>query len=184
MTRRDHPLYRQVCYGLDRAVARQEGDTAAGDRCRQRAEALQAAGRPLDALREFHQAKINWFHGDTLYGTLRAMACITDIYAGLGMYLAGKKYALAMASLALGSPDAASATDSGKTTCRTPIPSTASWPKTASRGTRAADGAVRCSGRKRSGGCQSGDDEGQPYWLEHPVHGPQVDVIVLPLGRD
>ena len=53
-----------------------------------------------------HQAKINWFHGDTLYGTLRAMACITDIYAGLGLYLAGKKYALGMASLALSSPDA------------------------------------------------------------------------------
>jgi hypothetical protein len=105
-TLRDHLLYRQVCDGLDRAVARQEGDAVAGDRCRQRAEALQAAGRPLDALREFHQAKVNWFHGDTLYGTLRAMACITDIYAGLGMYLAGKKYALAMASLALGSPDA------------------------------------------------------------------------------
>ena len=105
-TLRDHPLYRQVCDGLDRAVARQEGDAAAGDRCRQRAEALQAAGLPLDALREFHQAKINWFHGDTLYGTLRAIACITDNYAGLGLYLAGKKYALAMASLALGSPDA------------------------------------------------------------------------------
>jgi hypothetical protein len=105
-TLRDHPQYRQVCDDLDRAVARQEGDAAAGDRCRQRAEALQAAGRPLDALREFHQAKINWFHGDTLYGTLRAMACITDIYAGLGLYLAGKKYALAMASLALSSPDA------------------------------------------------------------------------------
>lgn len=27
-----------------------------------------------------------------------------------------------------------------------------------------------------------GDDEGQPYWLEHPVHGPQVDVIALPFG--
>ena len=27
-----------------------------------------------------------------------------------------------------------------------------------------------------------GDDEGQPYWLEHPVLGPRVDVIALPLG--
>lgn len=102
---RDHPLYRQVCDGLDRAVARQEGDAAAGDRCRQRAEALQKAGQLLDALREFHQAKINWFHGDTLYGTLRAMANIVDIYAELGMYLAAKKYALAMAALARGSAD-------------------------------------------------------------------------------
>lgn len=47
-------------------MRRQEGDAVAGDRCRQRAEALQQAGRLLDALREFHQAKINWFHGDTL----------------------------------------------------------------------------------------------------------------------
>ena len=26
-----------------------------------------------------------------------------------------------------------------------------------------------------------GDSEGQPYWLEHPVHGSRVDVIALPL---
>ncbi len=96
-----------MCDGLDRAVARQEGEAVAGDRCRQRAEALQQAGRLLDALREFHQAKINWFHGDTLYGALRAMACITDIYSALGLYLAAKKYALAMAALARGSADPA-----------------------------------------------------------------------------
>ena len=102
---RDHPMYRQVCDGLDRAVGRQEGDAAAGDRCRQRAQALHKAGRLLEALREFHQAKINWFHGDTLYGTLRAMANIVDLYSALGMYLAAKKYALAMAALARGSAD-------------------------------------------------------------------------------
>jgi hypothetical protein len=70
---RDHPLYRQVCDGLDDAVRRQEGDAAVGDKCRQRATAMQKAGRPLDALREFHQAKVKWFHGDTLYGALHAM---------------------------------------------------------------------------------------------------------------
>lgn len=102
---RDHPLYRQVCDGLDDAVKRQEGDAAVGDKCRQRATALQKAGRLLDALREFHQAKVNWFHGDTLYGTLRAMANIVDIYCALGMYLAAKKYALAMAAIARGSLD-------------------------------------------------------------------------------
>jgi hypothetical protein len=66
---------------------------------------MQKAGRPLDALREFHQAKVNWFHGDTLYGALRAMANIVDIYCALGMYLAAKKYALAMAVLAKSSLD-------------------------------------------------------------------------------
>jgi Trypsin-like peptidase domain len=28
-----------------------------------------------------------------------------------------------------------------------------------------------------------GDEEGRPYWLEHPVHGPWMDVIALPLGN-
>lgn len=102
---RDHPLYRQVCDGFDDAVRRQEGHAAVGDKCRQRATALQKAGRLLDALREFHQAKVNWFHGDTLYGTLRAMANIVEIYSALGMYLAAKKYALAMAVIARGSLD-------------------------------------------------------------------------------
>lgn len=27
-----------------------------------------------------------------------------------------------------------------------------------------------------------GDDDGRPYWLEHPDHGPWMDVIALPLG--
>ena len=130
-TLRDHPLYRQVCDGLDRAVARQEGDTVAGDRCRQRAEALQQAGRLLDALREFHQAKINWFHGDTLYGALRAMACITDIYAALGLYLAAKKYALAMAALAAQAQTHPTASSS-RWRC-SPPPTWTTWPGPGSR---------------------------------------------------
>jgi hypothetical protein len=27
-----------------------------------------------------------------------------------------------------------------------------------------------------------GDDDGRPYWLDHPDHGPWMDVIALPLG--
>lgn len=101
---RDHPSYRQVCDGLDDAVRRQSGDAAVGDRCRQRATALYEADRLLEALREFHQTKVKWFHGDTYYGALRAIANIIDIYCALGMYLAAKKYALAMAYLAHNSP--------------------------------------------------------------------------------
>lgn len=102
---RDHPLYRQVCDGLDDAVRRQEGDAAVGDRCRQRATSLLRADRLLEALREFHQTKVKWFHGDTYYGAVRAIANIVDIYSALGMYLAAKKYALAMGYLAHSSPD-------------------------------------------------------------------------------
>ncbi|MGY0236702.1 hypothetical protein [Longispora urticae] len=103
---RGHPLYRQVCHGLDAAVQRQEGEAAVAVKCRRRATALVKDGLPLEALREFHNAKVNWFHGDTLPGTLRVLAGIADIYADLGMYLAAKKYALALASLARTSADA------------------------------------------------------------------------------
>ena len=101
----DHPLYRRVCDGLDDAVRRQDGDAAVAEKCQQRAAAFSKAGRPLDALREFHRAKVNWFHGDTLSGSLDAIASIVDLYSGLGMHLAAKKYALALAALAQRSQD-------------------------------------------------------------------------------
>src|SRR5262249_36587512 len=60
---------------------------------------------PLDALKEFHQAKVNWWHGDTLTGSLLAISSIADIYADLGMLAAAKKYTLALAAIAQSSPD-------------------------------------------------------------------------------
>jgi hypothetical protein len=62
----DHPLYPAVRDGLDAVTASQAGDDAVADRCRHRAMALFQADRLLDALREFHDAKVNWWHGDTL----------------------------------------------------------------------------------------------------------------------
>ncbi len=102
----DHPLYSAVRDGLDAATASQAGDDAVAGRCRQRAVALFHADRLLDALREFHDAKVNWWHGDTLRGSLLAMAVIADIYGRLRMPLAAKKYALAVAAGALRAPDA------------------------------------------------------------------------------
>ncbi|MET7717426.1 hypothetical protein [Streptomyces sp. NPDC005407] len=101
----DHPLYSTVRDGLDAATARQAGGNAVADRCRQRAMGLLRANRLLDALREFHDAKVNWWHGDTLRGSLLAMALIANIYSRLGMPLAAKKYALAVAAGALRAPD-------------------------------------------------------------------------------
>ena len=102
----DHALYPAIRDGLDAVTARQAGDDAVADRCRQRAMALNRAGRLLDALREFHDAKVNWWHGDTLRNSLLAMALIAEIYGRLRMPLAAKKYALAVATGALRAPDA------------------------------------------------------------------------------
>jgi hypothetical protein len=101
----DHPLYPPIRDGLDVATARQAGDDAVADRCRQRAMALYHAGRLLDALRELHDAKVNWWHGDTLRNSLLTMALIAEIYGRLRMPLAAKKYALAVATGALRAPD-------------------------------------------------------------------------------
>ncbi len=102
----DHPLYPSVRDGLDSAMALQAGGDAVATSCRRRALAMLRADRLLDALREFHEAKVNWWHGDTLRGSLLAMAMVAEIYSRLLMPTAAKKYALALAICALRAPDA------------------------------------------------------------------------------
>lgn len=102
---RDHHLYRRVCDGIDDAVRRQVGEAAVAERCRQRAFSLMEVDRPLEALREFHEATTNWFHGDTFSDSLNAVGAIAGIYDYLGMHLAAKRYALGLAMLAQQSPD-------------------------------------------------------------------------------
>lgn len=100
------PRYVSVRDGLDAGVAAVRGDGALADRCRERAVAFRAAGRPLDALREFHEAKANWWHGDSLRGSLMAMRAIGAIYSELRLNTAAKQYALTAANLALQTGDA------------------------------------------------------------------------------
>ena len=65
---------------------------AASGRCR-----CIGAASDLAALRELHEAKVNWWHGDTLRGSLLAMLFIARIYGELRMPLAAKQYALSAA---------------------------------------------------------------------------------------
>ena len=99
------PRYAKVRDGLDAAVATVGGDSAVAERCRTRALAFRRAGRLLDALRELHEAKINWWHGDTMRGSLLAMRLIGRIYAELRLPHAAKQYALAAAGIAVNSDD-------------------------------------------------------------------------------
>lgn len=50
-----------------------EGDYAVAQRCRSRALTLIKFEKHLLALREFRKAQDNWFHGDTLRGSLLAI---------------------------------------------------------------------------------------------------------------
>lgn len=96
----DH-RYAKVRDALDQAIADVEGQSAVAARCRSRAIALFKSGQPLTALREFHEAKVNWWHGDTMRGSLLAMRFIARIYNDLNLPHAAKQYALAAATVAL-----------------------------------------------------------------------------------
>ncbi len=100
------PRYAKVRDRLDAAVAAVDGDSAVARRCRTRALAFRRAGRLLDALQELHEAKINWWHGDTMRGSLLAMRLIGKIYHELRLPHAAKQYALAAAGVAIISGEA------------------------------------------------------------------------------
>jgi hypothetical protein len=98
----DEPGYVAFIEKLDALVAQRMGRAAAADRTRDRAIALHNAGRLVAALQEFHRVRIDWFAGDTIRGSLLAMAMVTDIYRDLHLPLASKYYGLALAHLAFG----------------------------------------------------------------------------------
>lgn len=101
----EHPGYRRVRDALDAAVAAVHGDGAIAEKCRDRGVAFLEAGRPLDALAEFHEAKVRWFHGDSMEGTIIASRFIAGIYRDLGLMYASKMYSANAAVLANMSPD-------------------------------------------------------------------------------
>ncbi|WP_335986953.1 hypothetical protein [Glycomyces sp. MUSA5-2] len=100
-----HAQYSKVRDGLDAVLAAQGAHDKVAHQCLQRAMQLARTGQLLHALRELHEAKINWWHGDTLHESLHAMNIIADIYGHLHMPLAAKKYALAVAAIAMQSTD-------------------------------------------------------------------------------
>jgi hypothetical protein len=101
----DHPLYPLVRSGLDEATSRQAGEASTADRCRTRATALYRSGKKLAALRELHEAKVKWWHGDTARDSVLAMLRISGIYSDLLLLQAAKKYALLAAFAALQADD-------------------------------------------------------------------------------
>ena len=101
----DHPLYPPVRSGLDEATSRQAGEASTAVRCRTRAMALYRSGKRLAALRELHEAKVNWWHGDTARDSILAMLHIAGIYSDLLLLQAAKKYALLAGFAALQADD-------------------------------------------------------------------------------
>lgn len=100
-----HPSYEKVRDGLDLAQAEVQGDAVIAQRCRDRGMAFVRAGQPLKALAELHTAKVKWFNGDTIYGSILTMRYLGRLYAGLGLMYAAKLYTCTAAALAVQSED-------------------------------------------------------------------------------
>ena len=101
----EHPLYPAVRSGLDDATSSQAGEASTADRCLTRATGLYRSGKRLAALRELHEAKVKWWHGDTACDSILAMLRISEIYCDLLLPQAAKKYAMAAGFAALQADD-------------------------------------------------------------------------------
>ena len=96
----NHEEWRQLLDLVDEAVSERSGKHVLGTRALDRATKLLKAGRCLDALEEFHQAKIEWWSGEIVRGSLLAMITISRLYFDLRLPQASKTYALAVAYIA------------------------------------------------------------------------------------
>ena len=92
--------WRELLNLVDNAVGERKGKHAIAARARDRAMELHRVGRRLDALEEFHRAKIDWWSGETVRGSLLAMIFIARLYLELWLPQASKSYALAVAYIA------------------------------------------------------------------------------------
>lgn len=100
-----HPGYAKVRDALDTSLSAVDGDASIANKARKRGMALYKAGQPLQALHELHNAKVRWFHGPTMYGSVMTMRFIGNIYNELGLTYAAKMYACCAAAVAHLNPD-------------------------------------------------------------------------------
>jgi tetratricopeptide (TPR) repeat protein len=96
----DHAGFNELTEMLDAIRAASAGDSAAAESCRDRALSLLRAGRPLKALQDLHEAKVRWWHGDTIRGSLLALLLLAKCYRDLGLPMAARQQALIATSLA------------------------------------------------------------------------------------
>lgn len=97
----------ELTSALDETLASSSGRAAAAEQAYKRSQQLATAGRPLDAITELHSAKIDWYGGDTLPQSVRALIALSGTYLELNLPPAAKQYALAGAYVASASDDEA-----------------------------------------------------------------------------
>jgi hypothetical protein len=88
-----HPRFRSLADQVDILIAERAGAAAAADRARGRAVAHLDAGRHVAAIDELQRAKVGWFTGETMEGSILAMMVISQSFDALNLHLAARYYA-------------------------------------------------------------------------------------------
>ena len=91
--------YDQIVTAIDRRIQAVQGNSAAAEKARDRAVTFYEHGRLLDALRDFHRARIGWFSGETSRGLILATLMVSQVYRELELPAAAKYFALVAARL-------------------------------------------------------------------------------------
>ena len=97
--------WRRLLDLVDDELAAREGKNTIAERARDRAMALMNVGRLLEALEELHRARVDWWSGETVRGSVLASLVIAQLYGELRLFAAAKAYALAAATVAATSGD-------------------------------------------------------------------------------
>jgi hypothetical protein len=96
-----HPRFRSIADDVDLLVAERAGADAAADLARRRAMAHLDAKRYLRAINELQKAKVDWFSGETMDGSILSMLVISQSLSRLNLNFAARYYAAGALFLAL-----------------------------------------------------------------------------------
>lgn len=90
----------KITQKTDELLAKRSSGYVAAEKCRDRAMAYHEGGLYLQAIKQLHRAKIQWFSAETLRGSLLAMLVLCDCYQRLGLIYPAKYYAAAVVFIA------------------------------------------------------------------------------------
>lgn len=90
----------KITQRTDELLTKRASGYVAAEKCRDRAMAYYKRERYLQAIKQLHQAKIQWFSAETVRGSLLAMLVLCDCYQHLGLIYPAKYYAAGAAFVA------------------------------------------------------------------------------------
>lgn len=97
--------FRELRDKIDCLVEERAGAHEVAERSRRRAAAYLKSGNRLAAIDELQRAKVGWFSGENMPGSVLAMLVLADCYSELGLHIAARYYAAGAAYIALHSED-------------------------------------------------------------------------------